>query len=91
MRTIKKKGSFSEASSFKKRGHLVRLSILVQNGGLSLSKKNIGYISRGGFISENGSHSVRAFISKRGGHSVRAFYFLEWGHQVREHFENGVQ
>ena len=55
-------------SILEKRGSLVRLSILVQNGDPSF-QTNIGYISRGGHLlfGENGGHSVRAFISKKKG------------------------
>ena len=47
VRTLKKKGSFSEDFSVKKKGgHFVRLSILVQN--YINPSSDIGYILRGG-------------------------------------------
>ena len=54
MRTTKEKGVFSEAFRFflEKRGHLVRLSVLVQKlATINPSfQTNIEYISRGGHL-----------------------------------------
>ena len=66
VRTIKKKGSFSEDFSLKKKGgHFVRLSILVQNSIKQLHKSLLPnkywvHITRWSFIGEYGPHSVRA-------------------------------
>ena len=68
MRTIKKKGSFSEDFSLKKKkkgGNFLRLSILEQNSIYSnyislLPNKYWVHITRWSFIDENGRHSVRA-------------------------------
>ena len=81
VRTIKKKGSFGEDLSLKKKGVILRGSqsqckILFSNYINPSFQTNIGYILRGGHLSVKlGRHSVRAWrpfspinISKKGGH-----------------------
>ena len=87
MRTIKKKGFFSEDFSLKKKeSHFVRLSILVQNSILQQNpsfQTNIGYISRGSHLLvklkwASFSESMTPiftdkYFSQRGSLSERAF------------------